>query len=134
MLLNINTSSVLVSLMQLFFAVGSICLTFVLGFRKFKKIRNIKTILLKEKCQTLIVGLLFDENSSPESTEMEVYFLKNKLRRQLFLEELMGLHKSLQGEIATSIEQYYILKEFDKLSSKNQGLRKTTKCYKALMN
>jgi hypothetical protein len=116
--LNINTSSVLVSLMQLFFAVGSLCLSFVLGFRKLKKIRNAKTILLKEKCQTLIVGLLFDENLSPESAEMEIFFLKNTHRRQLFLEELMCLHKSLQGDMATTIERYYILKNFDKLSLK----------------
>jgi hypothetical protein len=104
--------------MQLFFAAGSVCLIFVLGLRKFKKIRNAKIVLLKEKCQILIVGLLFDENLSHESAEMEVYFLRNTFRRQLFLEELVCLHKSLQGEMATSIERYYILREFDKLSSK----------------
>jgi hypothetical protein len=90
----------------------------VLGFRKFKKIRNAKTIHLKEKCQILIAELIFDEKLSPKSAEMEIYFLKKPQRKQLFLEELMSLHKSLQGEIATTIEQYYILKEYDKLSLK----------------
>lgn len=117
-LLTIFNSLVLVSLISLFFTLGSLCLTFVLGFRKLKRIRNAQTILLKEKCQILIAELIFDEKLSPESAKMEVYFLKNSQRKQLFLEELMSLHKSLQGKIATTIEQYYILKGYDKISVK----------------
>ena len=117
-LLNIFNSSVLVSLIALFFTIGILCLTFVLGLKKFKMIRNAQTILLKEKCQILIAELIFDEKLSPESAKMEVYFLNNSHRKQLFLEELMSLHKSLQGEVATTIEQYYIKKGYDKISLK----------------
>ena len=131
-LLNVFNSLVLISLTFLFFTLGSLCLTFVLSFRKFKKIRNSKTIPLKEKCQILIAELLFDENLSPESAKMEVYFLNNSHRKQLFLEELMSIHKSLQGDIATTIEQYYMLKGYDKTSIKKLKSRKTHEIFQGL--
>lgn len=115
-LLDIFSSSVLVSLISLFFSFGSLCLAFVLGFRKLKKIHYTRNSLLKENCQILIAELIFDDKLSPESEKMEVYFLKNSHRKQIFLEELMSLHKSFQGDIATTIEQYYVLNGYDKIS------------------
>lgn len=129
LLLNILNSSVLISLISLFFTLGLTCLIFVLGLRKVKKIQQAYTFQLKEKCQILIAELIFDEKLTPESQEMEDYFLKNRSRKQLFLEELMSLHKSLQGEFATAIEQYYLSKNFDKLSFKKL---KSEKNYKIL--
>ena len=123
--MNIFNSSILVSLSFLFFTLGALFLIFVLGFRKFKKIRNTQTILLKEKCQILIAELIFDEKLSPKSAKMEVYFLQNSHRKQLLLDELMNLHKSLDGEIAKTIEQYYILKGYDKISLKKLKSKKT---------
>lgn len=122
--MNIFNSSILVSLIFLFFTLGSICLASVLGFKKLKKIRNAQTTLLKEKCQTLIAELIFNEKLSHESAKMEIFFLKNRHSKQLFLEELMSLHKNFQGEIATTIEQYYNLKGYDKISLKKLNSEK----------
>ncbi len=124
-LLNIFNSSALVSLIFLFFILGSLFLVFVLGFRKLKKIRNAQNMVLKEKCQILIAELIFDEELSQESEKMESYFLSNSHRKQLFLEELMSLHKNLQGDIAIMIEHYYRLKDFDKVSIKKLKSEKT---------
>lgn len=125
MLLNIFTSSVLLSFISLFLTLGVTCLIFVLSVRKFKKVQHARTTQLKDKCQELIAELLFNEKLTPESELTEQYFLNNRVRKQLFLGELLSLHKNLQGEFANTIEQYYISKGFDKISYKKLKSEKT---------
>lgn len=125
MLLDIFTSSVLLSFISLFFTLGVTCLVFVLIVKKFKINQQDHTTQLRDKCQKLIAEIIFEEKLTPESMEMEQYFLKNRARKQLFLGELLSLHKNLQGEFATTIEQYYLSKGFDKLSFKKLKSEKT---------
>lgn len=125
LLFSIFDSSVLLSLISLFLTMGGVGLVLALGLRKFKRVRNTATTQLKEKCQLLITELIFGEKLSQESKETEVYFLKDSSIKQLFLEELMNLHNSLQGEFAFMIEQYYIDKGFDKVSFKKLKSEKT---------
>lgn len=112
----LDTTQVLYIASALLLLSGLFFFLFVIWSRMDKRRSAAKKAILVEKCQGFVSELVFEEELSSEARDVELFFLAKNRRKQLLLEEIMSLHKSLQGELAKFLEAYYIEKKLFKLS------------------
>jgi len=99
-----------------FFLFLTLCLvTFILGLRLFKNLRNSK----KQKQENLLIDFLnsylFDEDFEKQK-EIENFkrdHLNTKLEIKVTIKEILQFHKNLKGESATALEELFLQLKLD---------------------
>lgn len=103
----------------IFMATGLGFLIYVLISRRNKTKLHKYEEEVAQHCAPLITYLVFGDEFSKEVEESEKYLFENQGRKQILINELITLRKSLVGESARMIENYFVEKKLYALSLKN---------------
>ncbi|PRY11265.1 hypothetical protein CLV24_11160 [Pontibacter ummariensis] len=92
----------------LFLGIALLLFLFIVLSRYRDGVRLRKYKWMEEKAQAYITSYLFDEEENVESPEdFRRKYLTNSFRRQVFMQNLILLHKNLLGETSDKLSQLY---------------------------
>lgn len=92
------------------FSLSTFLFGFVIYSRKYKRYLGKKTSKIQIQVQELLSEIIFEDNLTIEKSIVEKNILNSKFATQIFKEEIIRLHKNLQGELSLKLETYFVSK------------------------